>query len=434
MMKGINLDEFLAARDISLADVREAVGVRVGIEAGELAFVSGSLLEGFGTEWSDLDAYLLTEREITSGQSTPMLTFNCGRAIIDLESWSPARIDLLIERLEGLPHDEVRDPRHVLGISVSEVEMLHRLYNGVPLGDEERHASLRARIHPLALSRLIFDRAAARISSAQIDLLGLLGAGDFHSSLVLSQTLLGFVADALLASLGNTNPSDKWRLRKLQQLTDTDWDQDLPGGRLEPSAEEFFFALMCPLSREPEALEELAFQCVRLANRIIPWGQRRFLSSTVRVPVSRNVGADKHPTGSAGTTLPKHGEPTVAESGDERRFTPPAMCPRLKLESQIRWNGDSLSVASVGSGSVLEIERITHEALLLFDGKTSQEQMVERLACCSRASREDLRKAINDLQVVLEFHHLIDVAGGGAGRQGPTLGRHMTSARGLELV
>jgi hypothetical protein len=385
--QGHDLRSFLARHGVGLSDVCDSIRERVGLEDGEVAFISGSVLEGFGTDWSDLDAYLMTERELPEHRHNPMLTFQCGTAVVDLELWNPARIRQLIEKSRGFAHDRVRDPRDALGVSVAEVEMLHRLYTGVPLTGERRHASLREEIDPLVLSRLIFDRAVARISSAQIDLLGLLGGGDFRSSLVLSHTLLGFVADTLLASLGNTNPSDKWRLRKLRQLAGTDWDKDLPGGRLEPSAEDVFFDLMRPDSGAPDALESLAFRCVRLANRIIPWGQRRFLDRTV---------------GPASADDAKRETRHYSDHGSGAAFA------RLSLACQIRYGDAGLTLSSVGEGVGLVVGRLTHEAVLLFDGRTTRREIVKRLTHFSPAPAAALGKAVNDLKVLLGFYHMVD--------------------------
>jgi hypothetical protein len=99
-------------------------------------------------------------------------------------------------------------------------------------------------------------------------------------------------------------------------------------------------------------------------------------------------------------------KPKAPVNGSSTRSSP--ILPRLSLKAQIRLNNTELSLLTVGGHHTFEIGEITHDALQLFDGKTTQAEAVNHLIGRTLANRNELNKSLDDLRSFLEFFKLLD--------------------------
>lgn len=377
----LSLEQFLQNHEITLDYIRNRVEAQIGLDAGDALFAGGSLAESFGHPKSDLDLYLLTHRAVSSVGERVVI--ECKSAPVDLELWPFSHVECLLESLAAMPAQAVRDPRDSLVFDKEDREFLHRLSIGITLAGEARLRSIAARVDRRSLARVLFDRACAQIGTAQADLVGMLELGDLDTSLYLIQMIAECALDCILAATGHTNPEEKWRLAKLSGLLGTNWDAELLGGRLLPDVVTAMRGLLYPGSVAPEATARRAHECVRLANRVIPWGQERFASARELTPYG---------------TAPREGE---SRDGPVPCGGPEAGKLRIALNVHIRYEPEQYKIYPFDGGTVLSVNRLFAETLALYDGKTSREGIVTALKVLTDAPAAHLSAAIADLETLL---------------------------------
>jgi hypothetical protein len=187
------------------------------------AYISGSLVEGYGTPTSDLDVFLIT------GGSTSAVAASA--ASFDLSDHSIAIdfADTISTDTEVWPLATVREMSAVLvydggewadALSVDDawLTFAHRLRVGVPVQNEAVFRSLHGEFDWPSVALLLRDKNLAVYNNLADDAAGAIATGDPMTSLLVSRDALGTAMDAYLASRGATNPKAKWRWRKLLQL------------------------------------------------------------------------------------------------------------------------------------------------------------------------------------------------------------------------
>lgn len=251
-MNGPALD--LGQLGLSAADVSRSVDAELGIGAGDLLFACGSLVEGLGNSKSDLDLCLVSSSAplgANEAGNRPVLVG--GRLIADVLAVHPETLLELAGRLVRL-HASGRDLRAAAkSFTFFEHRLLHRLLNSVPFlnheGDAKTYARLRNALPPGHLERLKLDRAHYEAAALQLDLAGLRDERQWPAMVFVSQDLLGWAIDGLLAAHGYTNPTPKWRVKLLGRIEPSAIGK-LPGyGDTEP------VGLVMELNRAPEPVD-----------------------------------------------------------------------------------------------------------------------------------------------------------------------------------
>jgi hypothetical protein len=141
-----------------------------------------------------------------------------GSFVIDLECWTFANTERLLQHFDDVYALAREDPRHSLSLSLPELERLHRLCVAQSLAEGSGLDEIRRRVTQRHLSRLLHWRALSIVESLHADILGAMRELDFGTALVLCQKIVGHAFDSLLGALGNTNPLEKWRFRKLASI------------------------------------------------------------------------------------------------------------------------------------------------------------------------------------------------------------------------
>ena len=264
----MDLHEYLCSHSLTLDDLTASIEQAIQLNAGDVLFAAGSLVEGLGNGKSDLDVFLLTRREdilLTSLNGLALLVRGC---LIDVRVVQMSEVEALLDRFLRWA-SQPRHPRNALGIAYDDRKFLHRLSSGEPLFGETLLDTLRARLKFGDLARHKLDCARFLASTIQIDLSGLYQARDFLSMPFAAQDLLGYTADALVAGYGSTNPNPKWRARELDLLPD-DWRDQVPGCPAGLSAAQMFVEL----HRAPAELT--ASSVFRHASRIVKFSRGVF--------------------------------------------------------------------------------------------------------------------------------------------------------------
>jgi predicted nucleotidyltransferase len=371
----LTFDDYLQSRGLVETEIIESVRAHIHLLPGEAIFASGSIVEGLGNLYSDLDLFVVTDRDVSALQAGPAIVLLSRETPIDIEVLSPEDIHRSVQRVCSV-YDKLDDPRHALGLTLKELDMLHRLSIGRPLVHPDVCAGYQELVPTAHLARILFARAQSLINSLQQDIVGHIWAGDGDSARLIAQRLAGAAFDCLLATFGNTNPSEKWRLSKLTTLPARDVESLLNGtpfGSLRDTAL-FFLTFMGACDSV-----EYCFEAVRLANALLPWCQYRLRGQTMdsRIPISLE-------------------RPASTRS-----------LPSLDLLAQIRYEDDALCLSHIRRPINLLFNPLAHNLLLSFDGKTSPHEAATVLIRESTNVEEAL-SVVDDVTRVLATYGLLN--------------------------
>jgi hypothetical protein len=202
----------------------------------DVAFVSGSLVEGFGNENSDLDLFLVRyEGELTPDPRLVLSTVGFEGAYVDYEVYNQANMASIASRIN---ETDVADFRAVWETSLDRLDLYYRTAVAEPAYNPDG----------LRLLQRQFDReVAARLLQAWAGLRGViklqearesLDAGYAPQALVSAQAAAAYATDSYLASQGEAYPNLKWRYEKIARRFGRDsalyrrlWALKSPGAR-----------------------------------------------------------------------------------------------------------------------------------------------------------------------------------------------------------
>ncbi|GGY26836.1 PqqD family protein [Paludibacterium paludis] len=389
----MRLSDYLRSHRLDMTRLEAFVREQFAPLPDEPVYLTGSLVEGLGNRRSDLDVYLLTDRGMPSTLiNGSMAIMALERTTVDLEVISPARVDALLARLASLPSNEMRDQRvSATAFAPAELKFLHNLRIGAPICNEDAFRRIASQVEGRRLARLLFDHAVAWINSLHVDILGLIEDRDHASARHLLHHYLGHLAAAFLAANGNTNPAEKWRVRKLAGLALGGGRAAMPGGASVAGMARSFQALHIACEADAASVRREFGRIARMGHAIIPWGQRRFLE---------NAALEPQPE-------PPEDFPPAAHHHSGHDATEAPLEP-LELDCHLRYagNGDYVLTA-IDDGTTLTLNESGYELLLRFDGRTSRREAVRSLAGLTRASPREMAGTLDDFQLLLETRGLI---------------------------
>lgn len=206
------------------------------LKPGDAAFVGGSLVEGIGNRYSDIDVHVLTDRlnlsdDISVGQHYRVLS--PGRSIlkegdtgeevflihtlvpgteikVDIEYRTYADFDQLIDRLHAIFDYAVASPMLLTkSIDHREKAFLNRMFNAISLANNDRLDTLRAKVGKDRLLYLLYRWNASDFSKL-IDLVGAYEQGEMDRACDLARERLISEYLAFTHLCGNTNFNRKW--------------------------------------------------------------------------------------------------------------------------------------------------------------------------------------------------------------------------------
>ncbi|WP_130401878.1 hypothetical protein [Thalassococcus sp. S3] len=221
------LEDLLAHRT---AHTIETLLALIAPGPNDLVVWSGSLLEGFGNETSDIDVYVIAD-DITHrpGVRSPffdgadIVSANVvGKTRIDVNYMPSNAVNGAILALNSF--DEFDDSRTKFDTEV--LEFLHRMSFAVPLNVDE--VPQRLRPSKAALSNYISATKLDNANSYKADSIGAARKGDLHTAILCERLRIRSLVDVLLAKNSETNTRfEKWRFAKLHRCGETQVYHDL---------------------------------------------------------------------------------------------------------------------------------------------------------------------------------------------------------------
>ncbi|MNW33709.1 hypothetical protein D3C74_106750 [compost metagenome] len=208
-----------------------------GIElASSYVYISGSLLEGFGNEKSDIDVYVICkeipkkfpqnnveESLLWEGQT---LVHNViqGGVRYDFEYWT---WDCFNKSINNLQKIDFKTEEYIERISDAELDLLHRLKYAKPLINSKDFFNFH---NMLQFDNLGYYQAviASEIFTALVeDIQGALLSYDLGSAFFMVRRLVELATVSYLAIHGETNPNSKWLFRKMKRYEENTGDTQL---------------------------------------------------------------------------------------------------------------------------------------------------------------------------------------------------------------
>jgi hypothetical protein len=189
------------------------------------AFLAGSIVEGYGNPNSDIDLIVLSGDRPSPGADGSVQTHvftrldeavveisQVGGETLDVEIHQLSRVEAIVQLLNTMDMD-LNSHRHF-----HQFKLLHQLRVGHAVAGEEALAGLRAAIPWQRLTELLRLRNEALYVAAADDAAGAVKGNDGPAAMLSSRRALGAAIDCLTAAHGHSNPQEKWRYRKLDDL------------------------------------------------------------------------------------------------------------------------------------------------------------------------------------------------------------------------
>ncbi|OEH94284.1 hypothetical protein [Bacillus solimangrovi] len=185
----------------------------------DVVFLSGSIIEGFGNKGSDLDVYVVSNKnDVLIPQSINSVELPYGKEYTFLGN--KILISAIVIQEEVFKSliveiDKKIKNRQISVLDKKSIELYHRLHLGLPIKNQNNFTKLTNLLdigtfrHNLCKNRLSYSE------NRHEDAVGALESKDYWTAFLSARISLEKSVESLLYIKGETNPSDKWLFRKL---------------------------------------------------------------------------------------------------------------------------------------------------------------------------------------------------------------------------
>ncbi|HSE18451.1 MAG TPA: hypothetical protein VLB46_15465 [Pyrinomonadaceae bacterium] len=221
-----NASSFLKRWDMRVEDLTRFVRP---LDATETLLLVGSVPEGLANLLSDVDLYIIGGGELEEGVVVNESDFQAmsinltDMPEINVEYWRAKSLERLEERLTNIV-TLLRDPSLVGGpaklkkierFDDSELLILHRIRSGLVLANPENAEHWRQRLFLDQLPLYLILHGLGMHNVFREDAIAQVRYGDNLTALVMLRIMMDHLASSMLASVGETHPYPKWRVRLL---------------------------------------------------------------------------------------------------------------------------------------------------------------------------------------------------------------------------
>ncbi len=193
--------------DLKDLDVLEKL---VGSE-DDVVYVSGSRVEGFGNPNSDVDFFIVSDREEPPAVDQPVLQAGY---YVDAEYW---KWDVLESMASRFANFDVCSTE-VAPFNFSELDLYYRTAIGIPVVNEARFSLLQGRFSKSTFSGVYAAICKSRSEDLLCIALGSLATKDELCALPAARQAAVAASEAFLAEQGEAYPNPKWRFEKALRL------------------------------------------------------------------------------------------------------------------------------------------------------------------------------------------------------------------------
>ncbi len=200
---------------------------------GDVVVLSGTLLEGFGNLYSDLDLYVIGKELPTKGSNVPPVLViredGCVRRVnetlddpadilLDVQYYTFRELDTLARSLRALYQDSIQSTQiYRKTLHHEDEDLIHKLLTGRVLQDGTGEFDAQRIFDPGMFCFLKYRNEAGGYAEFR-DLLGSWTARDFDTCLYNTRGYLVSQVSGMMFLAGNTNPRPKWFVRRLASM------------------------------------------------------------------------------------------------------------------------------------------------------------------------------------------------------------------------
>lgn len=214
----------------------ERIAQEIVTDPGDVVFVSGSLVEGFGNENSDLDLFLVrAEGEATPDPRLVLATVGVEGAYVDYEVYNQANMAGISAAVNGT---DPSDFRAVWQTPLDRIDLYYRTAIAEAAYNEDGLRRLQRDFDQEVAARLLQAWAGLRSVIKLQEARESLDASYAQQALVAAQAAAAYACDSCLASSGEAYPNLKWRFEKIARRFGRDsalyarmWQLKAPGAR-----------------------------------------------------------------------------------------------------------------------------------------------------------------------------------------------------------
>ena len=179
----------------------------------DVAFISGSRIEGFGNPTSDIDLFVIFHDNPDEPVGYPLCVF-VDPIYIDVERYTSEKMSRLSSELNTL---SLEDYDSIRSIPWNSLDLYYRTAIGKPSFNEEGFAALQANFSKDTVSALCHVRAGLQSISQLDKAQEHFRTGQLDLSFVAARSAAEWATDSFLAANGEAFPSRKWRFEKLKR-------------------------------------------------------------------------------------------------------------------------------------------------------------------------------------------------------------------------
>ena len=199
----------------------------------DVVVLSGTLLEGFGNLYSDLDLYVIGNELTTKGPEAPITLViredGCVRRVnetledsanilLDVQYYTFHELETLARSLRTL-YNESRQSTQIYRKTLhhEDEDLIHKLLTGTTLQDGTGHFNAGATFDAGSFCFLKYRNEVGGYPEFR-DLIGSWVAGDLDTCLYNTRGYLVSQVSGMMFLAGSTNPRPKWFIRRLASL------------------------------------------------------------------------------------------------------------------------------------------------------------------------------------------------------------------------
>lgn len=218
------LIDAILGNNLSVNQILEYEDIVTRLSPREFVYISGSLVEGLGNKWSDVDVFVVGDLAplgtgVLNVDSARVINHTIGDRRVDFEFVEQSHVETIINKLNSFDGNASVHSGGLL--STSDQKFLHLLRVGIPVCHNENHNKILATLDVKNLSQYLRRVAYENTNGCFEDLCGMVESQDFAVALLRSRDLISFATDVLLHHQGSTNPSTKWRIKILTKMAET---------------------------------------------------------------------------------------------------------------------------------------------------------------------------------------------------------------------
>jgi hypothetical protein len=199
----------------------------------DVVVLSGTLLEGYGNLYSDLDLYVIGNELPSKGPNTPITLViredGCVRRInetledsanilLDVQYYTFGELETIARSLRTLYHESRQGTQiYRKTLHHEDEDLIHKLLTGSVLQDGTGRFDARATFDAGAFCFLKYRNEVGGYAEFR-DIVGSWTAGDLDTCLYNTRGYLVAQVSGMMFLAGNTNPRPKWFVRRLASL------------------------------------------------------------------------------------------------------------------------------------------------------------------------------------------------------------------------